>query len=724
MFSSSKSLKNTNTNTVTDTYFKNTIFLLHADGTNGANNTTYVDSSSFAGTISRGALLNSMGSNGPYNPNGYSIYYNGITDWLNITFTPVLGTGDFTVECWTYPISYLAVNALLFSIGVVNNTGSLCCFVTSGTGTYVRIGPGGGGANDTITSATPTLHAWTHIAIVRVSGVIAIYFNGVAQTLSSSTGPGTTIAGGAGLYVAYEGFSARASFWQGYISNFRIANTAVYTGNFTSPAATLTTTQIAGTNISAIGSSVNTLMLINGNRFTDFSVYGLSLTYNNITVTGYPYVMPFTPFSSATYTPSQHGGSLYHVSATDWVGTTTAVIATATAWPQLGLGGEDFGIEFWCYPLTNTTTTQYFFSNYSADTNQRGLRIGVNGNISAATYGVSVLNFNGATVVTNSTLNPVYGNCWTHVAVTRQSNTLNVFQNGQLVASQTDNSVYNIPAFTVGNSSYARSAATIGYTSDVRITRAIAPYFGTSFTPPTSALQPNTGVTTSATDTVLMLNFNTAGLYDATGRNNITYGAAGGAVIPSVNTSFQKFGTGAVGVMAAGFLRIPNSPLWDFGNSDWIIEFWYYPTNITSLQTIFSKKAAAAGFGPVQVNVTAASKLSTLISTSGAATTQTLTSVASVVINTWHYISIYRSGIYVVQHMILASAAVDTQTNATLSTTALAVNTADFAIGNQSNAASQPMLGYVDEFRVTRGTSRGYTNTILPTSPTAAFPNQ
>ena len=710
-------VSNTNTNTVTDPYFKNTIFLLHADGTNGANNTTYTDSSSYAGTISRGALLNSQGSFSPYNPNGYSVYFNGTTDLINFSnynlqIAAATGgtTGDFTAECWTYPTAYLAATALLFSIGIVNNTGTLCCFVTSGTGTYVRVGASG---NDTITSATPTLHAWTHVAVVRSAGVISIYFNGVAQTISSSTAAISTF-GGNGIYLGYENASARASYWQGYIGNFRLANAAVYTGNFTSPAAPLTTTQTASTNINAITSSANTHVLFNGNRFQDFSV-------NNFTVLpfGLPWVVPFTAFSGVTYTPSQHGGSLYHFSPTDWVGTTTAVIATATSWPQLGLGGEDFGIEFWCYPLTNTNTTQYFFSNYSADTNQRGLRMGVSG-----TTGVVALTFNGATNVTTSPQNPIYGNCWTHVAVTRQNTTLNVFQNGQLIASQSDVSVYNIPAFTVGNSSYARTAATIGYTTDVRITRGSAPYFGSSFTPPSAMLNPNTGVATSATDTVLMCNFNTAGLYDATGRNNITYGAAGGAVIPAVTTSFQKFGTGAVGVMAAGFMRIPNSPIWDFGNGDFIIDFWFYPTSVTVLQTIYSKKAAAAGFGPVQTNVSTTGKVTTLISTSGAATTQTLTAVASIAISTWNYVSVYRSGVNIVQSVILANSFVDTQTNGTLSTTALASNTADFTIGNQSNAASQPMLGYVDEFRVTRGTSRGYTTSILPTAPTTAPPNQ
>jgi len=228
----------------------------------------------------------------------------------------------------------------------------------------------------------------------------------------------------------------------------------------------------------------------------------------------------------------------------------------------------------------------------------------------------------------------------------------------------------------------------------------------------------------NATETVFLLNGNNGNLIDATGRNNITYGAAGGAVIPSINTTNKKFGTGGVGVMAAGFMRIPNSPLWNFGSEDWIIDFWYYPTSVTVLQTIFSKKAAAANFGPIQTNVSTTGKVTTLISTSGAATTQTLLAVASVVISTWNYIAIFRNGGSITQHVILASGSVDTQTNATLSTTALASNTADFTIGNQSNAASQPMLGYVDEFRVTKGTNRGYTSGSLPAAPTAAFPNQ
>jgi hypothetical protein len=930
MFSSSRITVNNNSNTVIDPYFKNTIFLLHADGTNGANNTTYVDSSNYAGTISRGALLNSQGSFSPYSPAGWSMYLNGTTDYLTFTAAKAgtIGTGDFTVELWTWINSAPALNSILFTIGSTNLTGSLSVFTTA-TNLYVRINYN----QDTIITTLPSVNTWTHIAVVRISGVINVYYNGTAQNKSSSTGPGTTITN-SDCVISYD--NANAYWPAGYISNFRIVvGTGVYTGNFTPPTSQLATTQsagAAGSNIAAVSSG--TAVLLNLNRW-----YDASGNDYQITVFGASYIAPFSPFAaSGTYTPSLHGGSIYHASATDWVGTTTAVVATALSWPQLGLGGEDFGIEFWAYPLTNTNTTQYFFSNYSADTNQRGMRIGVSGST-----GVAALFGTGAVSVPNNITRPIYGNSWTHVAVTRRNSVLKVFQNGQIVATVADGNVYNLPTFTIGSASYARTSAVIGYTSDLRMTRGASPYFDNSFTPPAAALglyaadsnyrtvcaatnntsitftpsittlstvtgfclefwfnvsimpagatvelygglvnaltinvstgagvqignsgyynipttlyglAPNIwyhlavigyggvnyvalngvvyntnrqgggsassesgvwnfgaagfnisggygtcyirdyrlttgsavynlsgftpptstpGITVSGgsvkallftdngitdltgngsvvdptyltvgsnlggrgstmyntysnvNDTILLLNGSNGSLIDATGRNVITYGAAGGATIPSISTSNRKFGTGGVGAMAAGFMRIPNSPLWDFGSGDWIIEFWFYPTNVTTLQTIYSKKAAAANFGPVQTNVSTTGKMTTLLSTSGSATTQTLTAVASVAITTWNYVAIYRSGVSVVQTTILANAFVDTQTNGTLSTTALAVNTADFTIGNQSNAASQPMLGYVDEFRVTKGTSRGYTTSSLPTLPTSAFPNQ
>lgn len=931
---SNRMVSNNNTNTTTDPYFKNTIFLLHADGTNGANNTTYVDNSNYGGIISRGALLNSQGSFSPYNPAGYSMFFNGISDYLNYTATNAgtIGTGDFTVELWTWINTAPVLNAILFTIGNTNGVGSLSVFSTT-TSLYVRINSN----LDTIISALPVINQWTHVAVVRISGVINVYYNGVVQNKSSSTSPGTAITG-TNCWLAYD--QANALWPAGYISNFRIVvGTGVYTGAFTPPTTQLANIQPSGSNISAVTSG--TVTLLNYNRFYDASVYDYQ-----VTVYGSPIITPFTPFTvNTTYSPSLHGGSIYHASATDWVGTTTAVIATANSWPQLGLGGEDFSIEFWAYPLTNTSTNQYFFSNYSADTNERGLRLGV----SSSTGVVANIYLGTTNSIVNSITRPIYANSWTHVAVARKNSTIKIFQNGQIVGSSPDTYTYNIPAFTVASASYARTTATVGYTSDVRIVRGSTAYFDNNFTPPTAALSlyatevisnrtvvqmtgftpyiptvainginvyngfclefwfnvstlvpggfeffghsgqnntlainlssvyginisnagyyglgtqfagqvvtntwqhialigtggynyvalngivantfaaggsagytnngawqfinpgfnytgahgvayvrdyrlttgspvysingftpPNStpglsvtggtvrlltftdsGVTDltgngtvdttyvtvginlggrgssmynnynfniSNNNTVLLLNGSNGSLIDATGRNNITYGVAGGAVIPAINTTTRKFGTGAVGAMAAGFMRIPNSPLWDFGSGDFMIDFWFYPTSVTVLQTIYSKKVAAANFGPVQTNISTTGKVQTLLSANGTAYTHSMTSVVSVPISTWNYIAVYRSGTSLIQNTILANSFVDTQANTIVSGTSLISNTADFTIGNQSNAASQPMLGYVDEFRVTKGTSRGYgASPNLPPLPTTAFPNQ
>lgn len=937
---SGKTVSNVNTNLTYDPYFKNTIFLLHADGTNGATNVTYKDNSNYNSTISRGALLNSQGTFSPYSATGWSFYLNGTTDYLTIPSSTSLtfGTGDFTIEFWVYPtgtVTNARQDWIDFNDGVTNNTRLLIYF--DGTNIiYFALG------SARITASGPTWNAWQHIAVSRSAGTTRLFING---TQSGSSYTDSSNFGALPLYLGKDG--GGTTYVAGYMSNVRmVKGVGVYTGNFTSPASDLAITQSSGTNITAI-SGTSTSLLINLNRWYDATSFD-----NRITVNGTPWVVPFSPFTvTTTYNPSLHGGSIYHASATDWVGTATATLATATH-PQLGLGGEDFTIEFWAYPLTATTATQYFFSNFSADTNNRGMRIGINGNVAAATQGVVVLYNAGATApaYNTTTVRPLYQNSWSHIAVSRNENVTRVFQNGQMVYEYADIYVYNIPAFTIGNSTYARTTAVVGYTSDLRIVRGSTAYYESNFTPPTAALQPldpplsslyigqfsgsssyysvdlyqfpnvtssafcvefwinfitvpvaatpifgganataglsivvastttmylqyvgsytmnyqttynfqagvwyhiawmggngtnylavdgvvyntnqvggfgataatgngnwlndftigatgisayyrdirvtygttvynvagfsrptgplsnvvsggtvkmlvlnsagsadvagqvttasgsgisgitTTNVTVSAnqggagvklytntSDTVLLVNGNNGNILDSTGRNVMTYGAAGGATIPSINTSNKKFGTGGVGVMGAGFLRIPNSPLWDFGAGDWIIEFWYYPTSVTVLQTIYSKKAAAAGFGPAQTNLSTTGKLTTLLSTSGTATTQTLTAVASVAINTWNYVTVYRNGANVIQRVVLANSFVDTQTNSTLSTSALAVNTADFVIGNQSNAASQPMLGYVDEFRVTRGTSRGYTTTSFPTLPTEAFPNQ
>ena len=156
-----------------------------------------------------------------------SITLNGTTDNIQVPASPMHALGDdpFTVEGWFY-FNSQAINTVLWEIGTINTSGNPACFLTPGTGTYVRFGTGAG-TQDWITSAVPSTGQWVHIAVERTYNAynaayeLAIYFNGVKQ-IWRATGPtpGLNLTGN----LPKIGFSSAASInrFNGYIDDFRI----------------------------------------------------------------------------------------------------------------------------------------------------------------------------------------------------------------------------------------------------------------------------------------------------------------------------------------------------------------------------------------------------------------------------------------------------------------------------------------------------------------------
>jgi hypothetical protein len=487
-----------------DPYYNRTVLHITGDGTVGVNNSTYDDASDYNTTLARGASTNAQGSFSPYSPAGWSMQFNYSANadyiWVpyasDYRYDPASST-NWTLECWIWPKTFTGwsdtatipgstvftlIGNMSYTLATANMSWSFGIDGTGRVGFYYYSTGGASNWNNVFSTATVNLNQWNHIAVTKTASGISVFCNGVGTTPTAVVGTmstgyinDTTIPL---LIGAFNVTNVATNYINGYVSNIRINNTtALYSGtSYTVPTSALTT--ISGT----------TLLLGNVNRWYDVSSYDAQ-----VTVVGTPWILPFSPFSPTTaYSPTTHSGSLYSSTTTDYVGSTLATMASTQY--HLALNDSDFTLEGWFYPLTATTSAVAVFSNISGDTNNKGIAIQLIN--SAGSPGANVLLVNGATAPAYQITRPLNAFSWSHVAVTRQNGVIRIFQNGQLVSTSTDtgtqglgNTIYNVPAITVGNRSYARNTAYVGYTSDFRMTRGVALYTS-SFTLPGSSLQP------------------------------------------------------------------------------------------------------------------------------------------------------------------------------------------------------------------------------------------
>ena len=117
------------------------------------------------------------------------------------------------------------------------------------------------GAGKTATgSTTLALNTWYHLAFVVTAGVVKIYVNGVAETLTGTTTLTSPNATSGNIVIGVD----RANYYQGYISDLRaVRGIALYTSNFfppTSPAIpnlTYTNSNYLNGNVITVNASSN-----------------------------------------------------------------------------------------------------------------------------------------------------------------------------------------------------------------------------------------------------------------------------------------------------------------------------------------------------------------------------------------------------------------------------------------------------------------------------------
>jgi hypothetical protein len=640
--------------------------LLHGNGTNGAQNNTFLDSSTNNFTITRNGNT-TQGTFTPYISTGYwSNYFSsnsGLTAPNNSAFKPA--TNDFTVECWVFQTSSGTEQAIYGDSNAstdggtfdfnINSTGFLKSdYWTSNTAVTTRT-----------STLSPTVNQWNHVVLSRTGTTMYLGLNGVLQSFtapSSYQSPATTYptVGRLGAYTAGIGFI-------GYISNFRYINgTNLYSGS---------TYTVPTTPLTAVTNTV--LLTSQSNRFIDNSTNAFALTVN-----GSPNVQDFQPFAPTTaYSTSVIGGSGYFDGSGDYL---SLADNAALQWST-----GDFCVEAWIYPSSVSGSKAIVCKG----TNNTGT-------FDLGLYGAKIELYTNALVFSSSA--SLSANTWTHVAVTRSGTTLRCFINGALDTTVTSSYNFNnAGTFYVGVYGSASVNYFNGYMSDVRCVKGSAVYTS-AFTPPTAPL-------TSITNTSLLNNFTNAGILDNAMSNDLeTVGNA------QISTSVVKYGTGSIYFdgSSSGLAFYTNLQNLQFSTGDFTIECW---VNKTANGT--NAYDAVVGLGST-VNATQGWYLE--VSTSRGiyfVINNTSVSYATWVNDgLWHHIAVTRSSgtVYIFKDGVLL-------TSGSLSTTVPTTATAA-RVGNYYNGSTNYYFnGYIDELRITKGYAR-YTASF--TAPIAPFPNQ
>lgn len=213
---------------------------------------------------------------------GNSVFFDGTGDSLTIP-SPTPGfsfsTGEFTVEMWVYKTA--ARNDGLLDARAAPAAVPWFLGIDASNLPYFYDGAA-------YSSSIPvTLNAWSHVALVRTSGVLKIFVNGVQ---GYSAAYSVNLDRTAGLVIGDTVHGAAPLL--GYISNLRIVKgTAVYTANFTPPTQLL---NIPGTS----------LLTCNSPAIVDQSSNNFP-----ITVTGNAAVSTLNPFPAVPYNPAPTSSS-------------------------------------------------------------------------------------------------------------------------------------------------------------------------------------------------------------------------------------------------------------------------------------------------------------------------------------------------------------------------------------------------------------------------------
>lgn len=627
----------------------------------------------------------------PYRAAGYSVYGDG-SDAVKFIETSAneftFGTGDFTIEMWVW-LDYASIaNGAELTLCGNNGTDNEMWFAVtnygnSATGAEYNFQVGGSSSWDTTVrttgSAANKLRQWIHLAVTckDVSGTrtINIWENGtsVASATTTVNIPNTN------SQLSFLGRpQTHGQYTKGYIHDVRVTKgNAEYTTSFSVPT------------VKSVSTSNTTLLALRKPFIAD----ELTNPLDGEIAAGDPTMEPFTPYDYEEYSASNFAGSLEMPN-----GTLASLEISETDGSALELGNSDFSMECWLY------------------------RTGA----SPSSWGILYLNGDGSHMIDTQTddiprfrwTNSGQGsgwqnalssndeaplNMWTHILVTRDSNTLRIFRDGVLKNSTSlSASIKDLNASKYLGGGTVSSQTLSGYLADFRLIKGSVPsgYQTSSTTADTRVFTPPTEPVSNVTNTVTLMQFDEAAIVDKSQmleriqvNGNVK---SSSAQTKNSSTSIAFDGSGDY-LYFDSHDHVPNR----VAGTDFTIEFWIYLNNISAEQNIIETGTFSASSGWTVYVLGTSGRLDMY---------PNHTNLTTLAAQTWYHIAIenfggtikcFKDGTSTYSASMVASSPVNSVT-----------------VGSRGQTGNY-LNGYIEDLRLTKGYAR-YQGTNF-TAPTAAL---
>ncbi len=658
----------------------NTLLLVHADGADGTN--SFTDD---AATVTR-RTANTLTINGNTHVSrteryfgGSSAKFDGSGDYINCSTSSdfEFGSNDFTLECWINPSSINTsgspMQPLFNKYKTSNSQRSISFGIYDGFLGYFWATSGSSG-NVVQTSQAISTNQWKHIALCREGNTWNTYYDGtrvdtrtISGTLHASTEPM--------LLGSY--FGTASNEYNGYADEFRISNSARYTGSsytvpntpFYNDSETLLLLHADG-----YGSTSNTVFYDdNGDRHPIQPDY-----------------FGGTPTTLDT-TQKQFGTASLEITQ-DYDGL-SGIISNQLDMIQ---ANTPFTIECWVRR-----------SGSNPDENQLHIWDGHNQNRLYYDESANALKWDteGVDRITGGSLNT---NTWYHIAVVRDNNTdvklyINGTQSGSTYTND-DRSFVNVTSFGIGQST-GGSSAWFGHIDEFRLSS--VERYTSNFTPPTEAF-------TNDIDTHILYHFD--GLHGSTDvrddngrdmrRNPIQIDVGNDT---QISTSQQQFGTSSAEFDGTNDYLTLNGP--NLGAGEWTIEMWARFDSVSGVRVLYDDRESANSSTGTSLLYTNGSTLYW-----NSQQTNKITASTSLSANTWYHIAVCRDNGNNVRMFIDGT---ETGTSYSDSNTFTQPDGNGYIGMNHQSPNNHGFDGYIDEVRFSN-TAR-YTAGFTPS--TEAFTN-